>query len=156
MPHGKSHHLAVLCITVCGLLALILLSARGSKLQRELTSAQPSEAANLIEKHIDFYGRKLQIGMSKEEALAFLPKPQNTNGDNVCVSADDSTETVRTERFDWQWLQATRGGYFLIFVDGRLATPLCANAAFNPWQALRTYTRLTSEQAEQVLGPEPR
>jgi len=59
------------------------------------------------------------------------------------------------ERRDWQWLHATKGGFFLVFVDGKLATPMCANAAFNAWQALMQYSGLSKEQAEAVLGKQP-
>ena len=135
---------------------IMFLCGCDSAMKNHLRNAPSNEAAKLIEENIDYYGRHLRIGMAKDEALAFLPKPQNTNTENVCVWVLDSTEKLKThDRFDWQWLQATRGGYFVVFVDGKLATPLCANAAFNPWQALRHYAKLTVEQADQVLGRSP-
>jgi hypothetical protein len=113
----------------------------------------PEKAAEQIERNLDYYGRHLLIGMSKSEALRILPTPQNTNTENVCVWVGPSTELiVTTNRLDWQWLQATRGGYFMVFVDNKIATPLCANAALNPWQALQKHFGLTLEQAEDILG----
>ena len=111
------------------------------------------EASDFIERQIDVYSRKLHVGMPRQVVLSFLPLPANTNTENVCVWANESTETVITEnQFDWQWLQATRGGYFLVFTNGRLATPLCANAAFNPWQALEGYAGMSSEQTGKFFG----
>ena len=49
-------------------------------------NAAPDQAAALMEKHIDYCWKKLPIGMSKQEALAFLPRSQNTNTENVCVA----------------------------------------------------------------------
>jgi hypothetical protein len=94
--------------------------------------------------------------MSKEEAASYFPKPQNTNTQNVWVWVNPSTELHETkDRLDWQWFVSTRGGFFVVFVDGKLATPVCANAAFNPWQALEAYANVSIAQAERMLGPSP-
>jgi hypothetical protein len=134
-------------------LGIIVLCGCYVAMKNHLKNVPSGQAARLIEQHVDYYAEHLQIGMSRDEALSFLPKPENTNSQDVCVWVLESTEKVKTGRSDWQWLQATRGGYFIVFVDGKLATPLCANAAFSPWQALQHYAHLTSEQAEKVLGP---
>ena len=117
---------------------------------------RPNGAANAIERHMDYYSKRLHIGMPRYGVLALLPKPQNINTQNVCVWVLESTETIKAQdRYDWQWLQKTRGGYFVVFVDDKLATPLCANAAFDPWQALEHYAKMTNDQAKRILGPKP-
>jgi hypothetical protein len=132
----------------------IFLSGCNSILKHQLTQARNAEAARLIGSHLDFYERKVHIGMSREGALAYFPKPQNTNTQNVCIWVYDSTETVKSRDLDWQSLQATRAGYFVVFVDGKLATPICADSSFNSWGALKKYGNFSQEQANQVLGPE--
>jgi hypothetical protein len=92
--------------------------------------------------------------MARDKVLALLPNPANTNTENVCVWVFESTERTKTEnRGDWQWLVSTRSGFFLVFVDGKLATPLCGTSAFSPWQALQDYAGLSRERVEKVLGP---
>jgi uncharacterized protein YceK len=109
----------------------ILLSGCGSTIKFRAHRVSGPEAVKFIEAHIDFYSKELRMGTPRSVVLSYLPKPDNTNIGNVCVWVSKSTETVvTTNRSDWQWLQATRGGYFLVFVDDKLATPLCANAAF--------------------------
>jgi hypothetical protein len=138
------------------LFIVTLLCGCDSFMKNRLRNAPANEAARMIEKHVDYYGKQLRIGMPREEALTFLPKPQNTNTQNVCVWVFDSMENVKTQdRLDWQWLQSTRGGFFLVFVESKLATPMCANAAFNPWQALQDFAKLSGEQAEHILGRKP-
>ena len=137
-------------------LAAIFLCGCGVSMKNQLRDASSGEAAKLIDANQDYYSKRLRIGMPKEEALALLPKPQNTNTQNVCVWVLGSTEAIKTQdRRDWQWLQSTRGGFFVVFLNEQLATPLCANAAFNPWQALEHYVGLTSQQAQDILGRPP-
>jgi len=54
-----------------------------------------------------------------------------------------------------RWFVATRGGLFVVFVEWKLATRLCANVAFNPSQALEAYADVTSAQTEKILVPAP-
>ena len=136
-------------------LAIVLALGCNSTIKYQANKIESVDAAKFIERHIDFYSGKLRIGMSRQTALSYLPKPHNINTESVCVWVDKSTETVVTQnRLDWQWLQATRGGYFVVFVDDKLVTPLCANAAFDPWQALERYSGMTRNQTQQILGPE--
>lgn len=135
-------------------LAVTILSGCNLTVKSRLSKTDPSEAVSTIEHHLDYYSGHLHIGMPKGDALAILPMPHNTNTENVCVWVLPSTETnPQPDHQDWQWLQSTRGGYFVIFVDGKLATPLCANAAFDPWQALEHYSHLTSAEIQKILGP---
>jgi outer membrane protein assembly factor BamE (lipoprotein component of BamABCDE complex) len=136
-------------------LAVLLAVGCNSTIKHQANKIESVHAAKFIECHIDFYSDKLRIGMPRQTVLSYLPKPQNTNTENVCVWVDKSTEAVVTQdRFDWQWLQPTRGGYFLVFVNDKLVTPLCANAAFDPWQALDRYAGMTKNQIQEILGPE--
>jgi hypothetical protein len=138
-------------IVICILVVALFDSDAYFKIRAK--QATGPEASDFIEPQIDFYSRRLHVGMPRQVVLSFLPLPANTNTENVCVWADASTEAVITKNhFDWQWLQATRGGYFLVFTNGRLATPLCANAAFDPWQALERYAGMSSEQTEKFFG----
>ena len=156
MRRNQHHAFGVLRFTSLALIVVVSVSGCDLMVNTKVRNASPEQAATRIEKHIDYLGTRLRVGMSKGEALSFLPKPQNTNSENVCVWAFDFTQNVkRQRRYDWQWLLLAKGGYFLVFVDGRLATPLCASAAFDPWQALQNYAKLSPEQAEQILGRKP-
>jgi hypothetical protein len=138
------------------LFIVALLSGCDLFMENRLRNAPANEAASLIEKHVDYYAKRLRIGMPRDEALAFLPRPQNRDTQNVCVWVFDSMENVKTQDpLDWRWLESTRGGFFLVFVESKLATPLCANAAFNPWQALQDFSKLSGEQADHILGRKP-
>jgi hypothetical protein len=138
------------------LFASLLLSGCDSTMKTRMHETAPAEAANAIERNLEYYSKQLRLGMPRREVLAFLPPPQNTNNENVCVWVLESTEAVKTQgRYDWQWLQATRGGFFIVFVDDKLATPVCANAAFNPWQALEHYANVSIDEAQRILGKKP-
>src|SRR6266567_3836610 len=137
---------------LCALLALVLLCGCDAFMRNSLRNASPETAVDVIGKHLDYYSQHLPMGMAREEALRLLPKPHNTNTENVCVWIIGYSDLPKTQgRLDWQWLHIAKAGYFLVFVDGRLATPLCSNAAFDPWQALNDYAKLTGEQAEHIL-----
>ena len=122
-------------------------------MKNKLHNAAPDDAVNLIERNIDYCGKSLHLGMPEADALAFLPKPHNTNTENVCVWIVDYSKNIQNnEPLNWQWLQSTKGGYFMVFLNGKLATPLCANAAYTPWEALQDYGKITDKQAKQILG----
>ena len=88
--------------------------------------------------------------------MAFLPRPHNTNTENVCIWIIDYTKYFNGNgRRDWQTMEITESGYFVVFVDGRLATSFCSNAAFDAWQALESYANVSRERSEQILGPRP-
>jgi len=143
-------------LTLGAFLGIGLFCGCESAMKTRLRNAPPDKAAKVIEAHLDYCSRHLQAGMSRDEALALLPRPQNTDNDAVCVWIFDYSEHAKANgRFDWQWLQSTKGGFFVVFVEGKLATPLCANAAFTPWEALQHYAKLSGEQAEQILGRRP-
>jgi len=119
-----------------------------------LRNAPPNAAAAAIEKYAAYCSKEVRMGMPRERALQLLPKPHNTNTANVCVWVDSFSERSN-ERRDWQWLHLTKGGFFLVSIDGKVATPICANASMNAWQALIKYAGLSEELAERVLGKQP-
>ena len=138
------------------LFASLLLSGCDSTMKTRMHNTAPSKAASTIESHLNYYSKQLRLGMPRQEVLACLPQPQNTNTETVCVWVFESTEAVKTQgRYDWQWLQVTRGGFFIVFVNDKLATPLCSNAAFDPWQALEHYAKVSSDDAQRILGKKP-
>ena len=125
--HSQQHFSPPSHLVVSVFFCILFICGCDSIMKSRLRTAPSNEAAKMIERHMDYYAEHLRIGMSREEALAFFPKPQNTNTQDVCVWVFDSAEKDEPrDRLDWQWLQATRGGFFLAFVDGKLATPLCA------------------------------
>ena len=125
----------------------------GAYIKSEIHSAAPDDAFKTIGENIDFCEETLHLGMSRAEVFSFLPNPHNTNDENVCVWISDYSNTIQAkEPLSWQWLQSGKGGYFLVFTNGYLATPLCANAAYNPSEALQDYSKLSEVEASNILA----
>jgi hypothetical protein len=134
-------------------LLLLAVMPAGCKMNMEtrIQKVKPEMAAKLIESEMDYFAGRLYIGMPKIEALKFLPAPHNTNTENVCIWVFEQPSGSNPNRLDWQWLQA-RAGFFVVFVSDKLATPVCATAAFDPWQALQTYAKVNDKRADEILG----
>ena len=136
-----------------GVLLSLLLAWGGCKLQSraEINNMRTMKAATFIEKNLHRLERRIRIGMSKDKLQALMPPVQNNDTDKVWVWVN-SSNLQPGERRDWHWLIVGNGAYFVIFKDGRLATPICAGAAFDPWQALEYYANLSRAQAEEFLA----
>src|SRR4051812_40044563 len=136
MKHNSTEALMV------SLRVFLLLLLFGGGCKSDSTAGQKNmrtmKAATFIEKNLHRLERRIRIGMSKDKVQAFMPPVQNNDTDKVWVWVD-SSDIRPGERRDWHWLAATKGGCFVIFKDGRLATPICACAAFDPWNALEYY-----------------
>jgi hypothetical protein len=114
------------------------------------------EACSFISDHMETYSRRLQ-GATLAEALALLPEPDNTNRANVLVWKHRAQVVGELSPGDWRQLVYSPGdGLMLIFVDGKVATPLLAiSADWDPWRALMQIHNMTEKEAEAVLGPQP-
>jgi hypothetical protein len=109
------------------------------------------QTATFIEKNFDRLGRRAKIGATKENLKGVLPPMQNNDTEKVWVWVDSSELNPGEDRA-WRDLIAGKGGYFVVFREGRLVTPICSCAAFvDPRHALETFANLSQAEAEEFL-----
>ncbi len=122
--------------------------------ENKIKSAQPEDAARVMNENLDFLWRTLPLGTPRSEALFTLPKAHNTDTDNVAmwVWPSDQASKLNLER-PWRELYLWNDGYFIVFVDGKVATPPLSISSYeNPWFGLLSYTKMSRSEIEAVLG----
>lgn len=149
--------LAFVLFSLFGLIAvLIWLFDYDPTLARRAKRVPRSEAFDFISNNMDTYGHRLREA-TLAEALALLPEPDNTNRANVLVWKHRKQVGGEPASGDWRQLVFSPGdGLMLVFVDGKIATPLLSiSADWDPWLALEQLKQISAEEADRILGPRP-
>lgn len=132
-------------------LAMVLLIECNLPMQMRVKDIPDNQAADFIGEHMDFYDSHLKLGMAEAGALAYFPRPHNTDTNHIFAWLCGSEDTSKGHPTDWQSLEFTRDGYFMVFDNDKLVTPPTAFSAADPWQTLEACGK-TPEQAEQLVG----
>lgn len=135
------------------LVGFIVLWRPGSSLllRYQARKIAPAEAAMFIVKNLEFYEKHVKVGQIRSQAEAMLPEPNNRDRECVWIWVRDFSPKLSGEKWK-ELLKWPQSEYFVVVVDGKVATPLCSAAAFDPWEALARYTNLTEDEADQILG----
>lgn len=86
---------------------------------RRVRAALPERKFDEIRVNIGILCRHLTYGMRKHEVLHFLGPPQNPESENVWVWRDKPV--ANSSPMSWRELIVASDGYYLIFVNDRLA-----------------------------------
>lgn len=100
---------------------------------------------------LDTHSTKISKGMTKSEVKAVLGEPDNKDNEIVWMWGETPGGQTNT------WLDMSfEDGLFLVFQNGKVVTPLLKNTESNPWESLSSFTGITKEEAEKILGPRPK
>lgn len=148
----NSRNIVLVAVAFFALLLIVWASQRHPILSYHAKRVAAADAATFISGHLEDYEQTLRIGLSRSRAAAVLPKPNNTNTSNVWTWVRDYSPPAANP--DWRKLILwPKNGYFLVLVDGKVATPLCVASEFDPWEALVKYSNKSQAEADQILGP---
>lgn len=128
------------------------LSYRAKRIKRE-------DAALFITKNRTQYESRLKIGLQRSVAELILPAPNNANTGEVLLWSEEYEEARKVKDLDWKnmLLVPGKGCFFIVFRNGRIATPLLTSAAdWDPWAALVKFQKMSEAEAVGVLGPKPK
>ena len=132
------------------------------KLSRDRWFKNPPRniAGFVIDKYLDHYMSDFTLVMPRAQIFKKLPEPINGDSENVCIWLVEDTEHVfdgvRADRLSWRSLiDWHEGTCFMVFVNGKAATPICGSAGLTPWDALEVYGHMSRQQSEAILGKCP-
>lgn len=96
-------------------------------------------------------GTKLASGMSKREVETIVGKPDNQDTEHVWMWL--TTNSLETGVVSWIE-NYTEPGYFLVFRNNKLISPLLKNMESDPWEVLK-YLPGNRVDPESILGKKP-
>jgi hypothetical protein len=101
-------------------------------------ATKPAEQVEAITSSSAFLYKHLQIGMSKEEVASIMPEAQNRDNRRVWIWIKPRDRQPTGADFEkWENLRMLGDGYFLVFHEGRLVSPLGVLSADDPAIFLR-------------------
>jgi hypothetical protein len=89
--------------------------------------------AQLIEKWRSYVSRIARVGESKQIILKEIGAPQNTDSEHIWIWVDDYEVVASTVGIS-NWVAMSKcgsDGFFILFRDGKAASPLMAFSAFD-------------------------
>lgn len=139
-----------LAIAIVGLIVLWF-AVRSLLIEHRARKIAPAEAAMFIVKNWEFYDKHLRVGEMRSQAEAMLPKPNNEDRECIWIWVRDFVPKLSGDKWR-ELLKWPKNGYFVVVIDGKLATPLCVVSEFDPWEALVRYGNMTEDNANRILG----
>lgn len=142
----------IICLTV--LVAVLYAPLQWQYFLYRLHHTSGLKKCLLIDKLALVLSTKIQKGMSKAEVRSVLGDPQNTDSDYVWMwTTKDGSENPRETT--WQSLSFATAGYFVVFYQDRLVSPIIKCTEANPWGVMVHSTDLNIEMVEQLIGKRP-
>ena len=96
----------------------------------------------------------IKIGMTKAEVSRFLPNPHNIDNEYVWFwIVEYKKYKQKNLPFRWNDMVNESGGYFLIFLDNKLALGFWKTSSNTPGQRLRASCdyKITEDEANEIL-----
>lgn len=115
----------------------LILFFRVNYIKSQIRSSPQEVRTQFIEKHTDYLWFFLDTGMSKEDVVEITGEPQNDDNENVWIWIDKYKEYSNIyKHYKWNEMYNYCDGFFLIFIDNRLAYTISANSAGSPTNIL--------------------
>jgi hypothetical protein len=122
-------------------------------IRQQAKQVRRDEGMAFIDDHWDYYDRVLRVGALRSEIEPLLPLPDNTNTDHVLYWAAKYLLRGASINRDWrEMLNHPSDAVFIVFINGRLATPLLPTSAdWTPVNALANFGQVSDDEATRLL-----
>ena len=127
--------------------------------RRYLKNPPREIAGSVIRKYWDDYAKYMEIGTPRSHFFKLFPEPANAHSEMVCVwlysDKQHRLAGMKPEDLTWRSLMGwSEGSCFVVFIDGKLATPVSNSGAFTVSGALAGSLGISLDKARMLVGEE--